>query len=62
MNALMERRLRGAIPSQVEAAKALGIRPSAVSRRTCLDESWAIWNRVSKSPLAAMARTAAHRA
>lgn len=32
MNALMKRRLHGAIPSQVEAAKALGIRPSAVSK------------------------------
>jgi len=32
MNALMKRRLRGAIPSQCEAAKALGVRPSAVSK------------------------------
>ena len=32
MNALMRRRLRGAIPSQSEAAKALGVRPSAVSK------------------------------
>lgn len=32
MNALMARRLRGAIPSQVDAAKALGVRPSAVSK------------------------------
>lgn len=32
MNALMERRLRGAVPSQVEAAKALGVKPSAVSK------------------------------
>lgn len=32
MNALMERRLRGAIRSQSEAAKALGVRPSAISK------------------------------
>lgn len=32
MNALMRRRLRAAIPSQSEAAKALGVQPSAVSK------------------------------
>lgn len=32
MNVLKERRLRGAIPSQSEVARALGIRPSAVSK------------------------------
>ena len=32
MHALMKRRLCGAIPSQVEAAKVLGVRPSAVSK------------------------------
>lgn len=32
MHALMKRRLCGTIPSQVEAAKVLGVRPSAVSK------------------------------
>lgn len=32
MTAMMERRLRAAIPSQVEAAKALGVKPSAVGK------------------------------
>ncbi|MBR1613889.1 MAG: helix-turn-helix transcriptional regulator [Treponema sp.] len=32
MNALKERRLRGAIPSQNEVAKSLGISPSAVGK------------------------------
>ena len=32
MNALMRRRLRAAIPSQSVAARALGVRPSAVSK------------------------------
>ncbi len=35
MNVLKERRLRGAIPSQSEVARTLGIRPSAVSKWEC---------------------------
>ena len=32
MNVMRERRLRGAIPSQKEVAKALGVQPSPVSK------------------------------
>ena len=32
MNVMRERRLRGAIPTQQEVAKALGVQPSAVSK------------------------------
>lgn len=32
MNIMRERRLRGAIPTQREVAKALGVKPSAVSK------------------------------
>ena len=32
MNVMKERRLRGAIPTQLEVAKAVGVKPSAVSK------------------------------
>ncbi|MBR1760904.1 MAG: helix-turn-helix transcriptional regulator [Schwartzia sp.] len=32
MNVMKERRLRGAIPTQCEVAKILGVRPSSVSK------------------------------
>ena len=32
MNIMKERRLRGAIPTQLEVAKAVGVKPSAVSK------------------------------
>ena len=32
MNVMKERRLRGAIPTQLEVAKAVGVNPSAVSK------------------------------
>jgi len=35
VNVLKERRLRGAIPTQREVAKALGVQPSAVSKWEC---------------------------
>ena len=32
MNVMKARRLRGAIPTQLEVAKAVGVKPSAVSK------------------------------
>ena len=51
MNVMKERRLRGAIPTQLEVAKAVGVKPSAVSKwerglaKPLLRQNLRIWQR-----------------